>query len=111
MSHLSRQNLGPNTATFKDFEIEGLNPVDMTISLRAISAQGARVTTKLATNGLTVDLLNPDSLRMERKSQTTRILDTIIPRSYLEDAYNKNLDCILIATGIGMVFGLIKVIS
>jgi len=48
---------------------------------------------------------------MERKSQTTRILDTIIPRSYLEDAYNKNLDCILIATGIGMVFGLIKVIS
>jgi hypothetical protein len=109
MSNVSRQNQGPNTASFTDFIIEGFNPVDMTISLSAIPAHGAKVTAKLATTGLTVDLLNPDSLRMERKSQIPRILDTIIPRSYLQDA--RNIDCILIAAGIGTVFGLIKVIS
>ncbi|WP_085686499.1 MULTISPECIES: hypothetical protein [unclassified Pseudomonas] len=112
MTNVSRQNPGPNTASFDDFNLQGFSSANMTISLSAVPAYGATVSAKLPTTGLTVDLLvNPDTLRMERKSQTTQIVDIIIPRSYLSDALNKSIDCILAAPGIGTVFGLIKVTS
>ncbi|RIJ12884.1 hypothetical protein DXT77_03210 [Pseudomonas sp. 91RF] len=107
-----QQRQGVSTASFNDFVIDGFDSQAMTIKLSAVPNMGAQVAAKLPTNELTVDILvNPESLRMVRKSQSTQALDTIIPHSYLSDAVNKSMDCILTAMGTGTVFGLIKVIA
>jgi len=108
----AQQRQGVSTASFNDFIIDGFDPATMTIKLSAVPNMGAKVTAKRPTNELTVDILvNSESLRMVRKSLSTQALDTIVPHSYLSDAVNKSLDCVLTATGTGTVFGLIKVIA